>query len=283
MFNSDHVGRLSPKVAFALVSFSLGQLGDGLNIFQGIYLVGLGWNEGSVGAALSLMGLTALLVQTIAGDIVDKTTLDRRVFLVMASIVTAASASAVLFVQEGNSQHALMYTTKVVEGIASSFIGPCLAALTLASFGPEHFDAIMASNILWGHIGSVASAILAGGTAYALYPDIKYCFLVIGVSALIAIIFVRFVPQGDPLMGRGFKGEVAMDELGHLERVTSYDDDGKDQHHLAAQETGGAGAAVIDDKILRREPSHIPEAASYMSVFSDRKTFVLCLTGFFFQ
>lgn len=33
---------LPPKLAFALVSFSLGQLGDGLNIFQGIYLVGLG-------------------------------------------------------------------------------------------------------------------------------------------------------------------------------------------------------------------------------------------------
>lgn len=46
---------LSPKIAFLLVSFSLGQLGDGLNIFQGIYLVGLGWNEGSVGTALSLM------------------------------------------------------------------------------------------------------------------------------------------------------------------------------------------------------------------------------------
>ena len=53
---------LSPTVAFALVSFSLGELGDGLNIFQGIYLVAIGWNEGSVGTALSLMGFTSLLV-----------------------------------------------------------------------------------------------------------------------------------------------------------------------------------------------------------------------------
>ena len=76
MFHTDHVGHLPPKLAFALVSFALGELGDGLNIFQGMSLVGLGWNEGSVGAALSLMGLTALLVQTVAGDIVDRTTLD---------------------------------------------------------------------------------------------------------------------------------------------------------------------------------------------------------------
>jgi uncharacterized membrane protein len=30
-----------PVIAFAIVSFSLGELGDGLNVFQGIYLVGI--------------------------------------------------------------------------------------------------------------------------------------------------------------------------------------------------------------------------------------------------
>jgi hypothetical protein len=38
------------------------------NIFQGIYLVAIGWNEGAVGIALSMMGFTALIVQTFAGD-----------------------------------------------------------------------------------------------------------------------------------------------------------------------------------------------------------------------
>ena len=132
---------LSPKIAFLLVSFSLGELGDGLNIFQGIYLVGIGWNEGSVGAALSLMGLTALLIQPIAGDFVDKTTIDRRFFLTTASVLTAVSASTILFVREGNTDHILMFVSKIMEGLASSFIGPCLAALTLATFGPHHFDA----------------------------------------------------------------------------------------------------------------------------------------------
>lgn len=200
MLETKYKGYLSPKAALACTSFALGQLGDGLNIFQGIYLVNLGWNEGSVGTALSLMGLTALLVQTFAGDLVDKTTLDRRIFLVVASIVTAMSASAILLVQEGNQQHGLMYTTKVVEGIASSFIGPSLAAITLANFGPNHFDPIMASNILWGHIGSVVSAVMAGGVAYILYPNISLCFLVIGISALIAIFFVQFVPQGGMIL-----------------------------------------------------------------------------------
>ena len=290
MFHADHVGHLSPKLAFALVSFALGELGDGLNIFQGIYLVGLGWNEGSVGAALSLMGLTALLVQTVAGDIVDRTTLDRRIFLTLASVITAASASSIMFVQ-GDSQHVLMYLTKVVEGVASSFIGPCLAALTLASFGPEHFDAVMANNILWGHVGSVASAILAGTVAYFSYGEagegVKYCFLVIGVSALIAVIFVRMCPEGDPLMGRGFKGAVAMDEHGQLEKVASYEEEQQKTNNGDNSSPEDGLSTALDESneelIKQKESSTMPEAASYWSVFSDPKVLVLCLTGFFFH
>jgi MFS family permease len=255
---------LSPKIAFLLVSFSLGELGDGLNIFQGIYLVGIGWNEGSVGLALSLMGLTALVIQPMAGDFVDKTTIDRRMFLAVASVLTALSASAILIVREGNTDHMLIFLTKIVEGVAASFIGPCLAALTLATFGPHHFDAIMASNIMWGHIGSVFAAILAGSVAFIFYPDIKYCFLVISFAALLAIFFVQYLPQGDRLMGRGFMGKVAMDEHGHLERLES------DESTVAVDNQ------TEDDK----EP---PEPSTYKEVFSDIPTLILCLTGFFFQ
>ena len=82
-----------------------------------------------MGIALSAMGFTALLVQTLAGDVIDKTHFDRRGFLALASVATACSASAILFVHEGNTDHALMYVTKIVEGISSSFIAPCVAAL----------------------------------------------------------------------------------------------------------------------------------------------------------
>ena len=64
---------MPPKLAFLLVSFSLGEHGDGLNIFQGVFLVGTGWNEGSIGIALSLMGLTALTVHPWAGQEIGST------------------------------------------------------------------------------------------------------------------------------------------------------------------------------------------------------------------
>jgi hypothetical protein len=134
----------------------------------------------------------------------------------------------------------------------------------LATFGPHHFDAIMASNIMWGHIGSVFAAILAGSVAFIFYPNIKYCFLVISFAALLAIFFVQYLPQGDRLMGRGFMGKVAMDEHGHLERLES------DESTVAVDNQ------TEDDK----EP---PEPSTYKEVFSDIPTLILCLTGFFFQ
>jgi MFS family permease len=253
-----------PRLTFLLVAFCLGELGDGLNIFQGIYLVLNGWNESSVGAALSLMGLVSLLTTPFAGDWVDKTNIDRRLFLALASIITGLSASAILLVHTGqNVDHLLIYATKTVEGLAASFIMPCLAALTLANFGPRHFDSVYAWMLTAAHLGSVAAAILAGAVAYVLYPNnIKYCFLVIGASAVLAIGFIPYLPQGDVLMGRGFQGKVAMDELGQLERLDS-------------DET-----TVAHDNHVKDLP---PTPASYWQVFFDFKTGLLCLTGFFFQ
>ena len=271
--------RISPKLAFLLVSFCLGELGDGLNVFQGIYLVGIGWNESAVGAALSLMGLTALLIQPLAGDWVDKATVDRRAFLTVASIVTAMSASTILLVRVGNTDHMLIYGSKIMEGIASSFIGPCLAALTLGSFGPNQFDAVMASNLFWGHVGSVVSAVLAGIVAYASYPDIKFCFLVIGASAICATSFIPYLPQGDPMMGRGFQGRAVMDDDGYLTPLVSEDDEEEslptETSRLMLSDTSEVGDDPQSDSSA--------QASSYLEVFLDVKTCILCFTGFFFQ
>ncbi len=270
---------ISVRLAFLLVSFSLGQLGDGLNIFQGIYLVGVGWAEGAVGTALSLMGLTSLVMQPFAGNWVDTTSIDRRWFLVLASLVTACSASTILFVHPYSLNHALIYTSKVVEGLASSFINPCLAALTLASFGPTQFDEVMASNVYWGHVGSVGAAVLAGIVAVIGYPHVEYCFLVIGASALVAIVFVPYLPQGNPLWGRGL-------EASHTPSLNDSDS--------AGTEIGSSGSedseeydVIPGERTPLTSPSSTtespPQVASYWEVLSDFKTLIFCVTGFFFQ
>ena len=226
-----------------------------------------------------MMGFTALLCQTFAGDVIDKTRLDRRSFLTLASMATAFSASAVLFVHEGNVDHAMMYSTKVIEGISSSFIGPCVASLTLATFGPDNFDDVMASNVLWGHVGSIASAILAGLVGYFTYPDIKYCFLVIGFSAICAVCGVQFLIEGDPLMGRGLQTQNQCSDK-------NIDDEGS---RLRNQKEGveETSSDYVDMKQQQQQQISKNEeqilVSSYWSIFFERKTVILCLTGFFFH
>jgi len=268
---------VSIRLAFLLVSFSLGQLGDGLNIFQGIYLVGVGWAEGSVGVALSLMGLTSLVMQPFAGNWVDTTSIDRRWFLVLASFVTACSASTILLVHPGALNHALIYTSKILEGLSSSFINPCLAALTLASFGPTEFDQVMASNLYWGHVGSVAAAVLAGIVAVISYPHVEYCFLVIGASALVAIFFVPYMPQGNPLWGRGLDTSSNTCSLEHSDTDTEIG---------SSREDSNADAVPLETTPLvpsRPTAETPPQVASYWKVLSEYRTCILCITGFFFH
>eukprot|EP00751_Fragilariopsis_kerguelensis_P026339 CAMPEP_0170857112 /NCGR_PEP_ID=MMETSP0734-20130129/15059_1 /TAXON_ID=186038 /ORGANISM="Fragilariopsis kerguelensis, Strain L26-C5" /LENGTH=480 /DNA_ID=CAMNT_0011229209 /DNA_START=104 /DNA_END=1546 /DNA_ORIENTATION=- len=270
---------ISSRLAFVFVSLSLGQLGDGLNIFQGIYLVGTGWAEGAIGTALSLMGLTSLVMQPFAGNWVDTTSIDRRWFLVLASFGTACSASTILTVHPQTLNHALIYTSKVIEGIASSFIQPCLAALTLASFGPTQFDEVMASNVYWGHVGSVAAAVLAGIVAVSSFPHVEYCFLVIGASALVAIAFVPYLPQGDPNLGRGLDTSAApalRQSDSDTEIGSSISDDSDDI-------TVPNESTPLARPTTPRDSADTPEVASYWDVVSDYKTYILCTTGFFFH
>jgi hypothetical protein len=119
--------------------------------------------------------------------------------------------------------------------------------------------------VLWGHIGSAVSAILAGAAAYFLYPNIKYCFFVVGLSALCAIVFVKFLPEGDPLVGRGFHGSTNKQRVGSLVTKT-------DVHHDQQKVSS-----------LSKDIRESPEAASYLSVLSEPKTLILCMTGFFFH
>jgi hypothetical protein len=156
---------------------------------------------------------------------------------------------------------------KVIEGIAASFIIPGLSALTLASFGPHHFDRIMCSNIFWAHVGTSTASLLTGLGSYIFFPQVQAGFFFIGAQAMLVLAFIKFLPTGDRLMGRGFQGKVAMDEHGHLERLCT-DDEWNDEH--------GINPADPDNK---KEP----EAASYWEVFTDKQTFLLCINGFLFQ
>lgn len=121
---------------------------------------------------------------------------------------------------------------------------------------------------------------LAGLTAWITYPNIRYCFTVIGFSALLAVVGVKLLPEGDVLMGRGLKGS--------SEKVAIHSgDDGNDYVNMEVEGTTSWSSTQgnIASPKCRSNNGNTEENAisSYWEIFSDRKTVVLCFTGFFFH
>ncbi|KAL3935588.1 MAG: hypothetical protein SGBAC_008927 [Bacillariaceae sp.] len=224
-----------------MTAFSLAELGDGFGMFFDMYLLGLGWSETSVIVSGILRGIVDFSLKGIVGDIIDKTHYDRRVFLGGAALAVSLS-SCMVFVVNGadDVDKAIVYIVRSLESIALSFLGPAFGAVTLSAFGPELFDKMQVQRELVSHAGSIVSAALSGVVAWYMYPNIQILFLLPTVFAISAIYFVRYIPRGDPLMGRGFHGTTEKrDEQG----------------------------CVVDTH--KDEPE--PEAANYWDVFSDKR------------
>ena len=232
---------ISTLAAFLLTSFSIAELGDGFGMYVDMYLLGEGWGETSVVVAGIFRGVVDLVLKSFVGDIIDKTRRDRRTFLALAALVIGLSSLMVYFVNGADmSDKIIVYTVRSIESVALAFLGPAFAAITLSAFGPEMFDEMNVKREIVSHAGSIVSAVLSGGIAWVFYPSIEAVFILPFGFAASAIFFSRFIPRGDPLMGRGF----------HL--------------HTEARDEQNC---VIDTH--KEEPE--PEAATYWEVFSDRR------------
>jgi hypothetical protein len=102
------------------------------------------------------------------------------------------------------------------------------------------FDEMNVKRELVSHTGSIFSALLSGAIAWLFYPNIEAVFILPITFASSAIFFSRFIPRGDPLMGRGF----------HL--------------HTEARDEQNC---VINTHVDEVEP----EASGYWEVFSDKR------------
>lgn len=227
--------------AFLLTSFSIAELGDGFGMYIDMFLLAKGWGEKSVVISGIFRGVIDLLLKSIVGDVIDKTHHDRRVYLAAAALVIGLSSLMVYFVDGADlSDKILVYIVRSVESIALAFLGPAFAAITLSAFGPELFDTMNVRREIVSHVGSIFSALLSGAIAWLFYPSIEAVFILPITFASSAIFFSRFIPRGDPLMGRGF--------------------------HLHTEQRDEQNC-VIDTHKDEVEP----EASPYWEVFSDKR------------
>lgn len=244
---------ISTMTAFLMTAFSLAELGDGFGMFFDMYLLGLGWTETAVILSGILRGVVDLSLKSVAGDIIDKTSYDRRNFLALASLSIAASSLMVFLVNGSDiDDKMIVYVVRSVESVALAFIPPIFNAITLSAFGPEMFDQMQIKKELCSHAGAILSSILSSIIAWVYYPNIEFVFLLPTAFALSAVFYVRFIPKGDPLMGRGF--------------------------HMHTKLRDDQGCVVVNNE---NEGTDSPVAATYRDVFFDKRILAIIVADVF--
>ncbi|MGE6824205.1 MFS transporter [Pseudomonas soli] len=166
------------------LNFFLADVRDGLGPYLAIYLLAVHhWEPGSIGLVMTLASVTALLTQTPAGALIDRTTAKRAVMAIAALLVTG-SCLVLPWISSG----ALVTLTQAISAVAGSVFAPAIAAISLGLAGPRAFTRRMGRNETFNHAGNACSAVLAGGLAYLFGPvAVFYLMAAMTVASLIAI------------------------------------------------------------------------------------------------
>ncbi|MBP0444165.1 MFS transporter [Roseomonas sp. SSH11] len=134
------------------LSFFVSDARYGLGAFLGVYLITEhGWDPGSIGAALSIGGLTGLFSQAPMGALVDAIRAKRALIAAAVVIVTATC----LFIPLA-PRFWPVALAGVVGALAGVTIGPTLASISLGVVGPARFARRAGRNEALFHLGDGA-------------------------------------------------------------------------------------------------------------------------------
>ena len=189
------------------LNFFLADVRDGLGPYLAIYLLAVHqWEPASIGLVMTLAGIVALLTQTPAGALIDRTVAKRAVVIVAALLVTGSCLLLPWVTSFG-----LVALTQTVSAIAGSVFAPAIAAISLGITGPKAFTRRTGRNETFNHAGNACAALLAGGCAYLFGPVVVfYLMALMTVGSIIAVSLIS-AKAIDHDLARGFVLDFAGD------------------------------------------------------------------------
>jgi MFS family permease len=129
----------------------------GFGVFVTVYLVQNGWASHAIGLALSLSTMASLVSQVPAGVLIDGLRDKRRA--VQAGVAGVGTAALLLVL---TPDRPVVYVVQALQGLASSLIGPGIAAISLAAVGHAAFSERIGRNARFASIGSGLTAGVMG-------------------------------------------------------------------------------------------------------------------------
>jgi MFS family permease len=196
------MAQTSQRNAHALdaLNFFLADVRDGLGPYLAIYLLAVHhWEPASIGLAMTLAGLAALVTQTPAGALIDRIRSKRGAVAIAALLVTG-SCVVLPFI----SSFTWVALTQSISAVAASIFAPAIAGISLGLTGPKAFTRRTGRNETWNHAGNACAALLAGGFSYFFGP--VAVFYLMAAMALCSIVAVGRVEAKaiDHDVARGF-------------------------------------------------------------------------------
>lgn len=182
------------------LNFFLADVRDGLGPYLAIYLLAVHkWDPASIGLVMTLAGIAALVTQTPAGALIDRTR-SKRMIVVVAALLVTAGCVVLPFI------HSFTWVaiTQSLSAIAGSVFAPAIAAISLGITGPKAFTRRTGRNETWNHAGNACAALLAGGCSWLFGPIAV--FYLMAFMALASVVAVSFVDGNaiDHDVARGF-------------------------------------------------------------------------------
>jgi predicted MFS family arabinose efflux permease len=169
------------------VNFFIGNIQTGFGPFIAVYLTARGWTQLDIGSILSIGGLAALASQLPGGALVDAVREKRGIAMAAVLAITMSA----LFIAALPS-YPLVLLAEILHGIASSLLGPAIAAISLGLVGHRLIARRFARNARFASIGNGIAAAAMGACGF--YVSDRAVFLLtaaLGIPALIALRAIR--------------------------------------------------------------------------------------------
>src|SRR3954454_23275797 len=174
--------------ALDLLNFFLSDVRYGLGAYHGVYLLTeQGWDQASIGGALSLGGLAGLLTQAPIGAMVDAVSAKR---LMLAGAVGLALLSSLAV--PVMPRFWPVAAAGVVGALAGNAIAPTLASISLGIVGPARFPRRAGRNEAIFHLGNGCLNLLI--LAIAPFFGTPTLFWMMAATAMASIVAVQRVP-----------------------------------------------------------------------------------------
>ncbi len=183
-FPSIPVIILRTRTSLDVLNFALAGAREGFGPFLGVYLQAKGFDPAATGLAMSLAGVSGLLVTTPIGNLVDRVEA-KRMLLVLGVLAIAVGAIIIVV----SKKIWLIGAAQLLIGVGDTSVAPLLAAITLGIVGQELFAARVSRNEAFNHAGNAVNAALSAILGYTLglgYVAVAIVAMAVTSSAVIA-------------------------------------------------------------------------------------------------